>query len=49
MAGMNHDDVALVADARWFILQQEYIGRRVSEGIADDLVERGIHESWPRR
>ena len=40
---MEDDDIALAADARRLVLDQEDIGRRVREGVADELMESGMH------
>ena len=44
LAGMEHHHIALAADPRRLLLDQENVGRRVGKGIADELVEGGGHE-----
>jgi hypothetical protein len=42
-ARVKDHHLALPADAGWFIFDEKDVGRRIGEGIADQLVEGGVH------
>lgn len=44
--GMKHHHIALFADPRRLVLDQEHIRRRAGKGIADELIQSGGHGGW---